>query len=89
MELRDCKKERRLGVSTPVYQVIQNIGAEYGVGNDLVLRYLVDFFYMRNLDTLIVKVRKMYDRGLTTLERNQLSVLYSLLAAIDKQIGLN
>lgn len=76
-------------LSDPVYEVIQNIGAEYSVGYDLVLRYLVDFFYLRNLDTLIVKIRSMHKRGLTNIERNQLSVLYSLLGSVNKNSGLN
>jgi hypothetical protein len=78
----------RLLVSDPVKIAIDEFAEQHGLSHDLAVRQLVDFYYMRHFDLLIRNIRRMQERGLSPMEINQLSVLYTLLQHIDERVGL-
>jgi hypothetical protein len=80
--------KNRLLVSDPVKEAIDSFAAEHGLSHDLAVRQLIDFYYLRHFDLLIQNIRRMQARGLSPLEINQLSVLYTLLKHIDDRVGL-
>ena len=55
--------------------------------NDLIAQ-LMEFYDLQHLDLLIELLKQKYDRGLTAVEINQLSVLFTLLGYIHQQVDL-
>lgn len=81
-------KPERITISAPTYVALKELSETHCLTHDLAIDLLIEFYTMRRLDLVIRQIRIMYDRGLTVLEVNQLSVLYTLLQAIDDRIGL-
>jgi len=78
----------RLALTSPTFTALKQLSETHGLTQDLAVQLLIEFYTMQRLDLVIHQIRAMYDRGLTPFEINQLSVLYTLLQAIDDRIGL-
>lgn len=82
------KRGIKVRVNEETHRALNTLSENHGLTHDGAIRQLIEFYYMQHLDLLTRHIRMMYDRGLTSIEINQLSVLYTLLQHIDDRVGL-
>jgi hypothetical protein len=80
--------ELKVRVSPITHAALKQYMAEYVLSTDTVVWDLIEFYRLNNLQLLIERLHAKYQAGLSPVERGQYSILYTMLAEIDRVSGL-
>jgi hypothetical protein len=83
-----CGEDYRLKLTRRMSVRLKAFAKQHGTTELEIIDQLMDFYNLRDLALLINRINRLYNRGLTPIERGYLSTLYTLLAEIDRQTGL-
>lgn len=87
-EIAGQPADHKIRIKQPTYNLLRDLAEQYKLTHDNLILQLVEFYMLKNLPMLLKRIRRKYELGLTPLERSYYSNLYTLLAEIDKAIGL-
>lgn len=78
----------RITVTPQALSSIRYLTKKHQLSDNDLITQLMEFYDLQHLDLLIELLKQKYDRGLTVVEINQLSVLFTLLKYIHQQVDL-
>jgi hypothetical protein len=80
--------ELKIRISPITHAALKQYMTEYVMSSDTVVWELIEFYRLNNLQLLIERLHAKYQAGLSPVERGQYSILYTMLAEIDRVSGL-
>jgi len=79
----------RLKVSKHTHDRIKEAAAQKQMCTGLYIEHLQDFYELKYLDDIILRLKQQYLKGLNATTIAHLSVLYTFLQEVDRKVGLS